>query len=75
MLTANFGSIFQARYSKGDAYITVWALGREIDVINISHIEGDTLTREQFRAEVADSKDYIIGAYDVRDILMQPASA
>lgn len=62
--------IFTARYSSGDAYITVYAMGIEVDVINISHIDAPTITRKQFLAEVEDSKDYIVSAYDIADIRM-----
>ena len=71
MFTKHFGR-FVATYSKGDAYITVHAFGREIDVINISHIDAPTLTHKQFLAEVADSADYINSAYATEDILMLP---
>lgn len=72
MFKTRFGTHFEARYFKGDAYITVWCMGREIDVINISHIDAPTLTRKQFIDEVADSRAYIEDAYDIRDILMIP---
>ena len=67
--TQNFG-IFTARYSTGDAYIAVHALGIEVDVLNISHIDGSTITRKQFLEEVKDSRDYIVSAYNVTDIRM-----
>ena len=67
--TKNFG-IFTARYSTGDAYITVHAMGIEVDVINISHIEAPTITRKQFLDEVEDSKDFIVSAYNIADIRM-----
>lgn len=71
MFTKHFGR-FVATYSKGDAYITVHAFGREIDVINISHIDTPTLTRKQFLDEVSDSAKYIDEAYATEDILMLP---
>lgn len=71
MFTKHFGR-FVATYSKGDAYITVHAFGREIDVINISHVDAPNLTRYQFNREVADSAKYIDGAYATEDILMVP---
>lgn len=71
MFTKHFGR-FTATYSKGDAYITVHAFGREIDVINISHIDGPTLTRKQFLDEVADSAAFIDSAHATEDILMLP---
>lgn len=71
MFTKHFGR-FVATYTKGDAYITVHAFGREVDVINISHIDSPTITRKQFLAEVADSVKYIDSAYATEDILMLP---
>ena len=73
MFKKHFGR-FVATYSKGDTYITVHAYGREVDVINISHIDSPTLTREQFLNEVADNAAYIDGAYATEDILMLPIS-
>lgn len=72
MFKTRFGTHFEARYSKGDAYIAVWCKGREIDVINLSHIESPTLSYDQFIEEVADSKAYITEAYDMADILRLP---
>lgn len=67
----SFASRFTAKYATGDAYITVFAYGREIDVINISHYDTD-LTRSQFLHEVADSAAYIDSAHATEDILMLP---
>lgn len=69
--TRKFGR-FTATYETGDSYITVWAFGREVDVINISHLDGNTITRKQFVAEVRDSEAYIDSAYSTEDILMIP---
>lgn len=70
--TKSFAKRFTARYTTGDAYITVYAFGREIDVINISHYDTPTITRAEFLAEVADSSAYIDSAYATEDILMLP---
>lgn len=67
--TKQFG-IFTAKYTSGSTYINVFAMGVEVDVINISHIEGPTITRKQFLEEVKDSKDYIVSAYSIDDIRM-----
>lgn len=69
--TKSFAGRFTAKYTAGDAYITVSAYGREIDVINISHYDSD-LTRTQFLHEVADSAEYIDSAYATEDILTLP---
>ena len=69
MFRKSFGP-FTATYRKGDSYINVSAMGVDIDVINIAHLPGPTITRAQFLAEVEDSKDYILNAYDMRDIAM-----
>ena len=69
MFRKSFGP-FTATYRKGDSYINVSAMGVEVDVINISHLPGNTITRSQFLAEVEDSKDYILSAYNMRDISM-----
>lgn len=69
--TKSFAGRFTAKYATGDAYITVFAYGREIDVINLSHYDTD-LTRTQFLHEVADSAEYINEAYATEDILSLP---
>ena len=69
--TKSFAKRFTAKYTTGDAYIAVFAYGREIDVINISHYDTD-LTRTQFLHEVADSAEYIDSAYATEDILSLP---